>query len=110
MQHRRIEIDGVFRLEHEIFSTDFDGQRAFDHVEKLDTRVLVRPELSDRNLLKISQKGAQFALGGAVIEAFEVVLHIRRAWPLGKAHALLLSNHPNDPALAFVGRIAASWR
>src|SRR5579863_1551846 len=103
MQDGRVEINSVFRLQNELLAANSQGQRALQHVEKLDSGVLVGLNLFQGQFLKIAKKCTQFALRGAVIQTFEIVGHICTSWALRKAHAFALSHHGHHPPLAFVG-------
>ena len=64
VSHRRVKIDGVFRLQKEFLAANLDGQGALQNIEKFDASVLVGLQFLQRDLLKICQKGTQLPLGG----------------------------------------------
>jgi len=66
--------------------------------------MVVGLEFFDGNFLEVGQESAEVALGGPVVEAFEVILDILRARPLGESHALFFAHYSYHPALAFVGK------
>ena len=65
--------------------------------------VLVRPALFQWQFLEIGKKRAEFALGGAIVQALKKVRHVLDPGTLRKAYAFAFAHHPHDSALPFVG-------
>src|ERR1700686_1614287 len=103
VSHRRVEIDGVFRLQKEFLAANLDGQGALQNIEKFDPGLFVRLQFFERDLLKICQKGTQLTLGGPVVQALKVILQIGRARALREANPFFPPYYAHDPAFPLVG-------
>lgn len=99
-----VEIDGVFGFEQEFFAADFQRKRSLDEKKKFNSGVLMGLQFFGGKVLKFGVKGAQFALCGVKIEAFEKVWDIWRAGTLRKTNAFFAASQRDYPALAFVGK------
>src|SRR5689334_362069 len=98
-----VEVDSVVGLKNVFIAGDFEGERAFHYVEKFDAGVLMRAGFVGGQLLEIGEECAQLALGGAIVEAFEVVGNVSLSGSFGKANALISTDYADDTALALVG-------
>src|SRR5271165_3483004 len=67
MGHRRIEVDGITRLEFIVVEADLQAQPSLQYVKKLRTRMLVRLELRLIDGLEVRQ----IRVGSALVR-FEV--------------------------------------
>src|SRR5579862_4241228 len=65
--------------------------------------MLVGLELFRRDFLKFRKKGAHFALGGSIVQAFEEVLNLLGARPLREAYSLLFPHDAHYSTLPLVG-------
>jgi len=103
MQNGRVEVDRVVSLQHKFVTANLQRQRSLEKVKEFHARVVVWLLLGCGHILKVGQIRAELAFGGPLIQALEVIRHIRCARTLGEAHSFLPSHDPDNPPLAIVG-------
>jgi len=103
MRKLRVEIQGIAGIEDFLIRTQLERQLASQHVDELDSGVLVNANPVTRNGAEIRVVGIEFAIRGQEIERLEIKRNRVDTWSFGKAQTFFLAGQRENVPLAFTG-------
>jgi hypothetical protein len=101
------QVHRVAALHQMFFAVDPDGKRALQHVDEVDTRMVVPPQLFLRDRKELRVPGVEAPLRRRVIERLEPIRDLPCAKPIRQLHALVRPHHRDERPVRAVKRNSA---